>query len=362
MLIYMDNHPIPQDVTGFQFKLIGNMTVKQFAYLATGTVLAIVFFQLPVNALIKFPLSLLFALIGIGLAYVPVGGRPMDSMIGYYIKALIRPTIFVYDRATTQPYDPNKAPTPATIGLSQLTGDLSLTPRDKLKTYLETRDVKPKNKLDKKEDDFILYVSGLAAKTITIHPNSPPAPSPILQQVSVHANPQPIITTPVATFKQAPAAPTTPVAPAFKPIAQPLSRPEPPRPAPAPQAQQPILIKPSPRSYSKTVSVASAFTFPNLITGLTRDARGNALPNILVEIKDKDNNPVRAFKTNEFGRFASATSLANGTYSVEFEDPKAQNRFEKMTINATGGIMPSIQATSIDMREELRRSLFEPSN
>lgn len=101
---------------------------------------------------------------------------------------------------------------------------------------------------------------------------------------------------------------------------------------------------------------------PNLITGITKDARGNALANILVEVKDKEGNPVRAFKTNEFGRFASATPLINGSYTIELEDPKGQNRFAKIIVNATGQIILPIVAISIDTREELRMSLFSTSN
>ena len=40
----MDAHPIPQNVTSFQFKLVGEMTLKQFLYLATGMVIAYIFF------------------------------------------------------------------------------------------------------------------------------------------------------------------------------------------------------------------------------------------------------------------------------------------------------------------------------
>ena len=94
----MENHPIPQDVTGFQFKLIGNMTVKQFAYLAVGIVLAWIFLQLPISFLIKIPLGAFFAILGIGLAFFPISGRPMDLMIGNYIKALFRPTQFTYEK------------------------------------------------------------------------------------------------------------------------------------------------------------------------------------------------------------------------------------------------------------------------
>jgi len=96
-----------------------------------------------------------------------------------------------------------------------------------------------------------------------------------------------------------------------------------------------------------------------MIIGVTKDARGNALSNILIEVKDKDGNPIRAFKTNGVGRFASATPLINGIYTVEFKDPRAQNKFENMTINISGQIIPPIEAVSIDTREELRRSLFQ---
>jgi hypothetical protein len=120
-------------------------------------------------------------------------------------------------------------------------------------------------------------------------------------------------------------------------------------------------FRPSLRDVSKATCVPAAPGSPNVITGITKDARGNALSNILVEVKDKDDNPVRAFKTNEVGRFASATPLTNGTYAIEFEDPKGQNKFEKITVGVAGQIIAPIEAISVDTREELRRSLFEQS-
>src|SRR3989338_4380812 len=36
ILSTMDAHPVPQDVNSFQFRLIGDMTIKQFTYLASG--------------------------------------------------------------------------------------------------------------------------------------------------------------------------------------------------------------------------------------------------------------------------------------------------------------------------------------
>ncbi len=144
----MDNHPIPQDVTGFQFKLIGNMTVKQFAYLATGIVLAAILLQLPVNILIKFPFCAFFAIFGAGLAFFPVSGRPMDLMIGNYIKALIRPTQFVYEKIGGQIYFPNNSPIVTARDIKQYKNDFSPFPKDKLKAYREALNATPKSKGD----------------------------------------------------------------------------------------------------------------------------------------------------------------------------------------------------------------------
>jgi hypothetical protein len=343
---FMENHPIPQDVTGFQFKLIGDMTVKQFAYLATGIVLAVVLFQIPVNFLIKFPFCAFFAIFGIALAYFPVSGRPMDLMIGNYIKALIKPTVFIYDKTENQTNPPDRTFPTDTKDLSILSGTAGLFPKDQLKIYLETKDAKPKTKVDEIEDNFLTSVANLANE----NPPYQSFPTPAVNVPQMAPQPNPVIRNEPALQATAAIMPTPPILPTPKQ--------ETPQRPPAPLGPA-ILSKPIP-AMSRT-STIDAPTSPNLIVGVTKDARGNTLSNILVEIKDKDNNPVRAFKTNGLGRFASATPLINGTYTIEFEDPKAQNKFEKIVINITGGIMPPVEAISIDMREELRRSLFAPN-
>lgn len=283
----MENHPIPQDVTGFQFKLIGDMTVKQFAYLATGIVLAWTFFQLPIFFIIKLPVCTLLALLGIGLAFIPIAGRPMDVMVGNFIKALLRPTQFVYEKKGV-PFFPETSPAP------------SRTP-DPYKPVLSTQHATP----------------------APIHEPDPiQTSSPIVSGVDSQSN------------LSAPPPPVADKKPALQMMQMKIQRPS----SFAPQQYTPDS--------------------PNLIVGAARDSRGNPLPNILIEVKDKEKNPIRAFKTNEVGRFASATPILNGTYTIEFEDPRGQNRFETTTINATGQIIPPIIAVSVDAREELRKSLF----
>jgi len=372
----MDNHPIPQDVTGFQFKLVGNMTVKQFAYLAIGVVIAAVIYKMPINFLIRVPFCAFFALLGTGLAYFPVGGRPLDLMIGNYIKALFRPTQFLYGKIGGQIYFPNKVPFVSTKTITQHKIDFNLLPKDKLKIYLASLDTKPKNKVDEKENNFLMSVNNLTTSNTSYQTSNAPnqnivqvnlQPSLIQQAYSpTPLNDQPKTKTPPLKQEKV-AAPQPVIARQPTPLIEPQVIPAPQQRAsftgvvtkmrPNPEASKKI-IKPIPKGFNRTIGMPAVPSFPNLITGITKDARGNDLSNILVEVKDKDGNPVRAFKTNEFGRFASATPLMNGTYTIEFEDPKGQNRFGKITINATGQIILPIEAISIDMREELRMSLF----
>ncbi len=97
---------------------------------------------------------------------------------------------------------------------------------------------------------------------------------------------------------------------------------------------------------------------PNVISGIVKDPRGNVLPGILIEIKDQGGNPVRAFKTNALGQFASATPLSINTYTLELEDPNKKHTFEAARIVADGTILSPIEIISHDGREELRKALF----
>ncbi len=123
----------------------------------------------------------------------------------------------------------------------------------------------------------------------------------------------------------------------------------------APQTQS---VRKIPKILGKATGLPFVSDVPNLIMGIIKDPRGNPIANILVEVKDSSANPVRAFKTNVLGQFASATPLGNGTYTMSFEDTKNLNKFDSIEIKATGEVFMPIEVISIDSREELRRSLF----
>src|ERR1035437_4521657 len=107
----MDNHPIPQDITGFEFKLIRDMTLKQFAYNAVGGILGVVCYTLPLLTIIKIPLALVFVGIGVAFAFVPFEGRPLDVMIKNFLKAVLTPTQYVYQKMDNQLVANNVTPT-----------------------------------------------------------------------------------------------------------------------------------------------------------------------------------------------------------------------------------------------------------
>lgn len=400
----MENHPIPQDITGFEFKLIGDMTLKQFAYIAAGGILGVVCYTLPLLAIIKIPLALVFVGIGVAFAFVPFEGRPLDVMIKNFLKAVLNPTQYVYQKMDNQLVANN--PVPKSLGKE---------PLDKVSHKQFTDFLGALQGKHHDEKDTVFFEAP-ARSTATSNPQPAPGFVPS-HSVAVTAQPSPmqtLVVTPItpepnkkisddnlqktaALLEQqlqaakAKEAVDTQVNPdeylkahqkvlelqknlndlAFqkqelesrlislqnrvdmqgKTVYSPsVAHPE--------QLKETKFVRSIPQNMQKSAGMPIASEFPNVITGIIKDPRENPLQNILVEVKDPQGNAVRAFKTNALGQFASATPLINGDYSIEFEDPKAQNKFDTVAFKANGEIILPIEIISVDQREELRRSLF----
>jgi hypothetical protein len=94
----MEQHPVPQNVTTFQFRLIGDMTIKQFGYLAGGAIVGFICYKLPIPVFLSFPLGVGVFLLGFGMAFVPIEERPMDIWILSFIKSIYNPTQYTWQR------------------------------------------------------------------------------------------------------------------------------------------------------------------------------------------------------------------------------------------------------------------------
>lgn len=421
----MDQHPIPQNVTGFQFKLIGSMTVKQFGYIAVGVIAAAITYYIPIHGIFAVFLKILlipfFGAVGPIFAFIPIDGRPIDVMAGNFMKALFSPNQYIYRKG-------NKQFSFSTISLSrphtnvQTGQDAHATPKQKMvnergrelqKLLIKGSEHKIKNAQDVREAAFLNSILQSSPAVSAPPPSSPAAQNPILPEkppvpikaenkpspVPPAANPTPemlsekeavlkkqlefaaqqeaIVKSPNDTAsahqktlelekqvaeihnqkqlleqeitqlknqllaQQAPAVPI-----AKKDVAK----------TPPPNQTTPH-VRSVPKDMNKSLGLFMPDT-PNVVSGMVKDSRGNVLPNILVEIKDKSGNPVRAFKTNSLGNFASATPLPAGTFTITLEDLKKQHTFDSIQITTNDQIMLPIEITSYDKREELRKDLF----
>lgn len=471
----MENHPIPQDITGFQFKLIGDMTIKQFAYLATGVIVAWLFFSLPIYFLIRFPLAAVVFLSGMGLAFVPVGGRPLDAMIIHFFKAMFAPNQYVFQKAGGMLQLPSLPKEALVVRQQAAHSPLQL------QAYLQQIAPKPKNETDQKELLFLQSLPFLAPGSgfpslipvmptpqhaddkkeevekkkieleINIKVKKDEAAEPKQTEKTKEEKPQkadqkieisaaiapkppsqnPVQEKPVADQKPTPQTPVSPLLEnqdiieaetklekakelldeqleqlkkeddkqdekqntevqetklqakpqekeqdyeeQYKQILAQKQRLEKALeelhqkleeqkkiyvPSTAQVKQETKNVRKIPKEMTVKVGFPHMPEAPNIICGIVHDSRGNVLNNILIEIIDKDGNPMRAFKTNSLGHFASATPLSNGVYTLDFEDSFGKHTFTPVEITVSGDILAPLEVISIDEREELRRELF----
>ena len=94
----MEQHAIPQQISSYEFKLVGEMTLKQFLKAAAGIILAILINTTKIIVLIKWPLMLVSAGIGLVLAFVPFEDRPLEVWIKSFIKSIYSPTLYIYKK------------------------------------------------------------------------------------------------------------------------------------------------------------------------------------------------------------------------------------------------------------------------
>ena len=94
----MDQHPIPRQITTFEFKLIGFMTLKQFLYLAIFFPIGFIVYKAVPVEILNILLGVVVGLVGVAFAFIPIQDRPMEQWIRNLIKRLNSPTQYVYKK------------------------------------------------------------------------------------------------------------------------------------------------------------------------------------------------------------------------------------------------------------------------
>ncbi len=90
----MDQHLVPQNISSYEFRLVGDMTLKQFFQLAGGGAVGLIWYNLPLPFIVKWPLILVSVGVGVMLAFVPVQGRSFSAWLLAFIRAVYSPTEF----------------------------------------------------------------------------------------------------------------------------------------------------------------------------------------------------------------------------------------------------------------------------
>lgn len=94
----MEQHPIPRQITSFEFKLIGFMTLKQFLYLVIAAPIAYIVYMLFPIPLINILLGIMVMIGGVAFAFVPINDRPLDVWVKNFWRRLNSPTQFFYHK------------------------------------------------------------------------------------------------------------------------------------------------------------------------------------------------------------------------------------------------------------------------
>ncbi|MGI5826169.1 MAG: hypothetical protein ACOX50_02020 [Patescibacteria group bacterium] len=251
----MQQHPVPQPITSYEFRLVGDMTLKQFAKLAVGAILALIVYGINPPALLKWILILLFGGTGVLAAFFPFEGRPIDTWVIAFFKRIYSPTQYVWRQKSLKPQI-NPVNIQENIQVSVKPVEENKTPP--VQTVLQSQSLKVEKEAKKPVVEQPKIVNVFQSPTIEIKTSPPPV--------------QPKTNFPKVEAKFAPstAMPTKPA-------------------------------------------------IPNLLTGFVHDPEGKIIEGAILEIRDSGGIPVRAFKTNKLGQFQSATPLPSGNYEIETE-------------------------------------------
>ncbi|OGM10808.1 hypothetical protein A2Z22_02895 [Candidatus Woesebacteria bacterium RBG_16_34_12] len=342
--IFEEQHPIPQQISAYQFKLVGDMTLKQFMQVAGGALISLLIYSSPLHPAIKWPLILISFLMGIALAFFPVEDRPLAKWIIIFFRSIYSPTIFIWKK-TAQPtayFQPEETQVPIPVEKEVIEPALiytatpqalAETPQDEQKAAMVKLEHKEQNFLSKVTSLFILPSFMLKPTVPTTSPTAQTTP-PSSAKPGVKI-PEPItITVEPSQEKKGKKEKWS--------LSQDVSREE------LESVIAPVI--PSSDSQSALTQQQVKFsadaappippTIANVVVGQVVDPEGKIIDGAILEIRDEAGRPIRALKSNKLGHFMIVTPLMEGKYEIITE--KEGFIFEPVSFNTVGEIIPPI--------------------
>jgi hypothetical protein len=283
MLFLMDLHPIPRQITTFEFKLIGFMTIKQFGYVLLAGVVGYLFFLAIPIQILNIVVGVVIFSVGLLFAFVPINDRPLDVFIRNLARRLNSPTQYVFrkNNVALRIFDELYFEANPHIVLAHADS------REKLSAYLAAKKHKTGD-VGGRNDHHAQIGTLLKERQILA-----PAQSPIL----VHKK---FVVSTLDTPGKKPA-----------------------------------------------VQNKSQNTKHPLFTGVVYNKRHIPLPGVLLYIKDRKTDAVlRILKTNPHGVFATFNPLQDGEYVVEILDSSGSYLFDKTSITINNQTRLNFEFTS----------------
>ena len=350
-----EQHPVPQQISSYQFRLVGDMTLKQFFQLAGGAIVGLIIYSLPLPGFFKWPLIVITVVAGAAFAFLPFQNRPLEKWIVAFFRSIYAPTILVWKKTeeTQNFFAPEDQPTTSEQNLTTTEDAIDKAPQD-VSTHA----------MEQNEKNFLSKISAM---------------------LNQKHETQTLSQMPVSTLSQEPKTETLVLRnqAAVSVQQKEITIPE----------QKQIEVKPQgfqmPFSNNQTVltsTIGQVFTAsstndnfqsaqfspeaappapptqPNIIVGQVLDASKKIVEGAILEIADSEGRPVRALKTNKVGHFMIVTPLPDGDYKITIE--KEGLNFEPVFVKLNGTLVLPIAIKSKDTQpapqEPERRAEWSP--
>ncbi len=290
-----EQHPVPQQISSYQFRLVGDMTLKQFFELAGGALISVLFYASPLPGIFKWPLIVISVLFGAALAFLPIQDRPLERWVAAFLRSVYSPTLYVWKRTNPNIYY---------MKAQAATTTAQKTDTSSLPKFLKG--------LEEAEESVLGKIQEITGSRQQAVGNKPVMPAP--PQVQYGGRPVVVEipkTTPQTVYVGGPAHNAVPS-----------------------EAGEQVGKQVTPQ----TVTIFA--DQPNILVGQVIDTEGKIIESVILEIRDLQGRPVRALRSNKAGQFRIVTPLGNGKYRILAE--KEGYNFDTLEVEMAGNIVQPI--------------------
>ncbi len=346
----MREHPIPQDITGYRFHLVGSMTLKQFAEILVGSIIALVFFKSGLPGIIRWPAIVLFAGTGVLAAFVPFEERPLDHWIMTFFKVMFQPTKFYWKK---EPKIPDAFTHIPQTSNDYFESSLDLTPTRKKRVYQYLQSI---HQAPQEEDDFDVAEQDRVSKLLSSYQdvqittasniekdqnNKKPNLKVRVRKIKKINNGQKILENNSTTiFSAQSTQPNTVVEEGYEKKDGGRDDDKNTNDLPTTQKKdhKPVVLPPPPKI---DAPFPLSGTQLNQVGGIVLSSSDELIENALIEIKSSEGSTITATNSNSLGQFLISGHLKSGEYELHVNSPN--HSFNPIRINLSGEKLDPIE-------------------